>query len=235
MFGALLHKDYLLLRVYLRIALVASVAIYPVVFGLVYWFTEYYMDESRQTLVARTLTTLSGASNSGLVLTNLLAAIIAGSTIALERSDRSSEFLACLPPTRWQNLSSKLVILLAAIGGMITLHNVAAWGGWKLIPYARSLEFQTSLIANLAMTSGILCITGFSFAGSSLMKSNGGPALLGLVSPLLSLAIVTGLGKLLDIPSEGNAFALRYSMTCLALAVTTFLCGCFWYLNRSQP
>lgn len=235
MFRALLRKDARLLRVYLRISIATTLLLYPAGFGIVCWFTGYYLDEARQTLAARSLVTLAGASNTGLILTYLFAAIIAGSTFALERSDRSSEFLACLPPTRWQNLWSKIVILFAAIGGMILLHNLAAWCGWQLLPYARSIEFQFSFIANLSITSGILCIAGFSFAGSSLMKSNGGPALLGLFSPLLSLAIVSSLGRLLDIPSEGNAFAMRYAMTCLALGCTTFLCGCFWYLNRSEP
>lgn len=235
MFKALVNKDARLLRVYLRISSATSFAIYPVVFGIVWWFTEYYLDEARQKLVARSLVTLAVASNSGLILTYLFAAIIAGSAFALERTDRSAEFLACLPPTRWQNLASKVVVLSAAIGGMILLHNVAAWCGWQLIPYARSLNIEINFIANLVMTTGILCVTGFAFAASSLMKSNGGPALLGLFSPLLSLAVVIGLGKLLDIPSEGNAFALRYATTCFTLACVTSLCGCFWYLNRSEP
>lgn len=235
MFRALLRKDVRLLRVYLRISFATTLLLYPLGFGIVCWFTGYYLDEASQTLAARSLVALAGASNMGLVLTYLFAAIIAGSTFALERSDRSSEFLACLPPSRWQNLSSKIVILFVVIGGMILLHNFAAWCAWQLVPYARSLDFKFSLIANLVMTSGILCIAGFAFAGSSLMNSNGGPALLGLFSPLLSLAVVIGLGQLLDIPSEGNAFAMRYAMTCLALGCTTFLCGCFWYLNRSEP
>ena len=235
MFKALINKDVRLLRIYLRISLATSFVIYPVAFGIVWWFTEYYLDESRQTLVARSLVTLTGASNTGLILTNLFAAIIAASAFALERTDRSAEFLACLPPTRWQNLASKVVVLSAAIGGMILLHNVVAWCGWQLIPYARSLNLEISFIANLVITTGILCVTGFAFAASSVMKSNGGPALLGLCSPLLSLAVVMGLGKLLDIPSEGNAFALRYSMACFTLACVTFLCGCLWYLSRSEP
>lgn len=235
MFRALLRKDARLLRVYLRISIVITSLLYPLAFACVYWFTGSYLEEETQTLAARSLVTLAGGSNMGFMLTGLFAAIIGGSTIALERSDRSSEFLACLPPSRWQNLASKVVVLFAAVGSMILLHNIAAFGAWQLVPYTPSLNMKFSLVANLVVNSVILCVVGFSFAGSSLMKSNGGPALLGLFSPLLCLAIVTGLGKLLDIPSEGNAFAMRYAMTCLALACTTFLCGCSWYLNRSEP
>ena len=237
MLRALLRKDARLLRVYLRISIATTLLLYPMSFALVCWFTGYYLDEARQTLAARTLVTLSGASNSGLVLTYLFAAILAGSTFALERSDRSSEFLACLPPTRWQNLTSKITVILTAIGSMIFLHNFASWIANQLVPYARSLApaLEGSLTTNFVMSSGIVCVTGIALAGSSLMKSNGGPSMLGLFSPLLSLAIVSVLGSLLEIPSEGNAFAMRYALTCLALGCASFLCGCFWYLNRSEP
>lgn len=241
MFRALLYKDFLLLRVYLRISFFTSILIYPVGFGLVFWVTESYLDEASKQLTSQVHTTLAGASVYGLVLTSLFAAIIAASTIALERGDRSCEFLACLPPTRWQNLTSKLLLLLCAVGGMLLLHNSAAWLASCMTAYVRAADvvrttdLDTSFIRNLVTTCVIFCITGFSFAGSSLMKSNGGPALMGLMSPILSLSIVTGLGRLIDVPYEGDTFAIRYAIISATLGLTMLVCGCLWYLNRSEP
>jgi ABC-type transport system involved in multi-copper enzyme maturation permease subunit len=235
MFKAILYKDYLLLRIYLRISVLISFLLYPVGFGIVLWVTETYLDRSERSIASQLRTTLAGASIYGLVLTCLFSSIIAASTIALERSDRSSEFLACLPPTRWQNLSSKLLILLSFVVGMLVLHNTATYLAWFLSAYARSNAIEISFIGNLSITCVILCITGFSFAGSSLMKSNGGPALMGLLSPLLSLSIASGIGELMEAPSEGSMFAIRYAATSAILGVTMLLCGSLWYLNRSEP
>ena len=235
MFWAILYKDLRLLRIYLRMSLLTSILIYPVFFGFIYWFSENHLgiDEAKQFVFQLRLTLLS-SGGTGLALTFLFASIIAASSIALERSDRSAEFLACLPPTRWQNLLSKLILVISAVGGMLALHNIATFGAWSMTAYAHT-PLKVDLMASLLMSCVTVCMTGFSFAGSSLMKSNGGPALLGFFSPLLSISIVLGIGKLLDIPSEGNAFAIRYSITCFALGITMFLCGSLWYLNRSEP
>jgi len=239
MIKALIWKDYRLLQTYLRISFLSLITVYLVVFGSVWWITGQYFDELTQRPTARALTclmmTLATGSQTGLVVTTLFAALIAGSTFTLERIDRSAEFLACLPPTRWQNLTSKLVILVASIFGMLAVHITAAWIAWKLLPYARAPMTRIELSSYLGFTSVIVCVTGFSLASSSLMKSNGGPALIGLLSPLLCVSIVLILGQVLDIPSEDDAFAIRYSVTCVSLGLATFFCGCFWYINRREP
>lgn len=235
MFRAILVKDFLLLRTYLRISWITSLVLYPIGFGIVYWYTESFLDEAQKQLPSQLLTTFAGASVYGLILSCLFSAITAASTIALERSDRSCEFLACMPPTRLQNLMSKQLVLLGSVGGMLVLHNVAAFFAWNLTAYARASGPEINFVGNLSISCVILCITGFAFAGSSLMKSNGGPALLGLLSPLLSLSIVMGLGKLMDLPSEGNMFAIRYSATCFLLGGAMLACGSLWYLNRTEP
>ncbi len=235
MFSAILYKDYRLLRVYLRMSALTSILIYPVIFGFVYWFTESYLESEQQKFAFQLCLTLIWTSMNGLVLTCLFASIVAASSIALERSDRSAEFLACLPPTRWQNLMSKLLLVVTIVGGMLALHNTTTFGAWIMTAYARTGDFKVQPMANLMITCVIVCMTGFSFAGSSLMKSNGGPAVLGLLSPLLSFSIVVAIAKLLDIPSEGDTFAILYSISCATLGVTMLLCGSLWYLNRSEP
>ena len=42
-------------------------------------------------------------------------AMISGNIIAAERSDRSSEFLACLPPSRMYILAGKFIVLMASV------------------------------------------------------------------------------------------------------------------------
>lgn len=116
MFWAILYKDLRLLRIYLRMSLLTSILIYPVFFGFIYWFSENHLgiDEAKRFAFQLRLTLLS-SGGTGLALTFLFASIIAASSIALERRDRSAEFLACLPPTPWQNLLSKLILVIAPL------------------------------------------------------------------------------------------------------------------------
>lgn len=103
MFVAVLKKDLSLLRNYWRSAAVATIVCYAIAAVFVVWLTEY-QDESMQQIGARSFLVLGVGSRIGMVVTVIFTVALAGSVFTLERSDRSAEFLACLPPTRLMNL-----------------------------------------------------------------------------------------------------------------------------------
>lgn len=102
---AILCKDLALLKNYVWATVAMTIGCYLFATGFVVWATSYD-EQTMKTFVNRAYLSLSGGSQIGFVATGLLGALLAGSAISLERSDRSVEFLACLPPTRQQNLVS---------------------------------------------------------------------------------------------------------------------------------
>jgi ABC-type transport system involved in multi-copper enzyme maturation permease subunit len=120
MIWALIRKDARLLRNYLRSAVVVTGCSYLVTAIVIH--RESLPDASTPWGIAMTLLVLALGSNLGFLSTAFMAALMAGSVFTLERSDRSAEFLACLPPTRKQNLVSKLSVVLVPIGLMIFVH-----------------------------------------------------------------------------------------------------------------
>jgi ABC-type transport system involved in multi-copper enzyme maturation permease subunit len=232
---ALIRKDARLLRLYLRSAVVATVASY---LSMAILAMIYYQDEG---IAARAFLVMSRGSKCGFPATAVFAALLAGSVFTLERSDRSAEFLACLPPTRMQNLLSKLIVLLGTTAMMVAVHLLFLWASHLLSPFVRDqggiLAERTlpSALSALTFASVIISMVGAALAVSAWLKSNGVPILCGLLAPLFILSFVSLIGWALDIPSEGDAFEIRYATSSLVLGVTFGCLGCLWFVTRSEP
>lgn len=236
MIWALIRKDARLLRNYLRSAVVVTICSYVVTAIVI--LRETLPDASTPRGTAMTLLVLALGSNLGFIATAFMAALMAGSVFTLERSDRSAEFLACLPPTRQQNLASKLSVILVPIGLMILVHiltNISAHQIAAYVPagsYLRNrLVFATGI---LTYVSSIIASLGGALAVSAWLKSNGVPVLCGLFNPFLVLGVVLILGYVLDIPAEGDAFAQRYTTSAFVIGGAFAVMGCYWYLTRSS-
>ena len=234
---ALIRKDARLLRFYLRSAIATIIACYLLA-GMVVMLSQY-QDAAKQSLTSRTFFTLAVGSIYGIGITGFFAALLAGSVFTLERSDRSAEFLACLPPTRLQNLVSKLTVVLGATTAMLALPIISSAVANQMFPYVQVAPGQGNILFGtpewLTSVAIIVSIIGGAFAVSAWLKSNGVPILAGLLTPLLILSFVSLIGWLLDIPSEGNAFQIRYVTSSFVLGVAFAYMGCYWYLTRSDP
>lgn len=232
---ALIRKDARLLRLYLRSAVVATVASY---LGMAILAMIYYQDQG---ITARAFLVMSRGSKFGFSATAVFAALLAGSVFTLERSDRSAEFLACLPPTRMQNLLSKLIVLLGTTAMMVAVHLLFLWLSHLLSPFVRDqgglLTERTlpSALSALTFASVIVSMVGAALAVSAWLKSNGVPILCGLLAPLFVLSFVSLIGWALDVPSEGDAFEIRYATSSLVLGVTFGYLGCLWFVTRCEP
>jgi hypothetical protein len=231
----LIRKDARLLRLYLRSAFVATVACYLMMAILA---AIYYQDEG---ITARAFLIFSHGSICGFTATAILASLLAGSVFTLERSDRSAEFLACLPPTRMQNLVSKLIVVLGATATMVTVHVLFFWASHLLLPFVRDQGGMLadrglpSALTALTFVAAIISMAGGALAASAWLKSNGVPILCGLLTPVFVANFVSLIGRALDIPSEGDAFQIRYATSSLVLGVAFGYLGCYWYVTRSEP
>ena len=236
MISAIIKKDIALLRLYILASITVSLACYLLAIALTVWFTSH-QEKAVQTLVQRSFLSLCIGGPLGFFTTILLGALLAGSAVTLERSDRSVEFLACLPPTRWQNLSSKILVVCSVVVLMAVLHLATTLTSFLLIPYVRvDLRIQA---LNPTTVATFLCLivstVGGAWGFASCMKSNGAPIVLGMATPFLTLTLVLLVGKLLDIPSEGDSFQLRYNTGSIILGSTLGLIGSYLYLTRREP
>ncbi|MDX1926466.1 MAG: hypothetical protein SFV81_08110 [Pirellulaceae bacterium] len=238
MLWALIRKDARLLRIYLRSAAATTVACY-LFMGVLATILTTYQDPAMQAATTRALMILAGGSNFGFSATAFFAALLAGSVFTLERSDRSAEFLACLPPTRLQNLASKLAVVLGTVGAMIVVHLLTNLVAHQIVPFVPAGSFARNGLADalglLIFCAVIVSMVGGAFVVSASLNSNGVPVLCGLLTPLLVLSLISLVGWALEVPSEGDAFQLRFATSSMVLGTIFAYIGCYWYLTRSEP
>jgi hypothetical protein len=115
MIWALIRKDLRLLRIYLRsfiAAIFICFAVSAVSNLMLAWAGEELVEDTK-TLFS---SILSGGSMFGILLViPIFSSLLPASVLTLERSDRSSQFLACLPPTRLQIYLSKLIVIAVVV------------------------------------------------------------------------------------------------------------------------
>ena len=116
-------------------------------------------------------------------LTICIAVLLGGNAIACERSDRSANFLAFLPPTKLQILTSKFVVAICAISA------VWAWAlvCLHLIVPQHDAEFAQAYGPLAPHWSAATCVLAFGvgWLASACMEKPFAPIFLGLVSPVL--------------------------------------------------
>lgn len=236
MMKAILRKDLALLKNYIWATVALTLGCYLIATGLAVWATSYD-QQAMKTFGNRAFMSLDGGSQLGFIATGLLGALLAGSAISLERSDRSVEFLACLPPTRQQNLISKWMVVGSLLLFMIGIHVGCNFLVHLLIPYVPSERrpYVPDFTDVLTFVSIITSMAGGAWGFASCMKSNGAPIVLGLGTPFLVLSLVVIVGWSLGIKSEGESFQMRYTAGAFILGLTLGLVGSHLYLTRSEP
>ena len=238
MLRAIIGKDLRLLRGYLRGAIVATIGCYISCAISVCWFTGYQEDNWRTTPV-QSFVTLRGGSSLGFPVTAFFSVLLAGSVFTLERADRSAEFLAWLPPTRVQHLVSKLGVVFGATSLMLCVHLAAIAASDQLLPYVQTTNYPLTdgegIPTAVAFTSVVLSMIGGAIATSAWLKSNGVPILCGLLTPLLTGALVSSAAYLLDIPADGGQVSNRFYVASALLGIALTFCGAHWYVERVEP
>ncbi len=162
-------------------------------------------------------------------------AMISGNIIAAERSDRSAEFLAYLPPSRVQVLLSKFIVLAAAVVVVWGFHFGVSFIAYWLAGGVQAAETMTTDLVPLRYLAAI----GFAAVGSgwcaSAMSENTGPAVaLAFATPLVLLGVLALTQYLTGWPYSLD-YAKVYFSACAVCGAVLFMSGTVYFLRRIQP
>lgn len=162
-------------------------------------------------------------------------AILSGHLIAVERGDRSAEFLGYLPPSRALILFSKALVLAGAFfviwGLNLSMHGI----GWWLSPDSSAAHDLTSHMASLPRFAGIgLLAAGAGWCASANLDNSGPAVALGLAAPAVLFGVLMTTNAAFNAPDD-LALATVYFRLCPMLAVVLFAVGTLMYLRRVEP
>jgi len=163
----------------------------------------------------------------------LTIVMLGANAFAAERADRSAEFLAYLPPSRWANVASKAIFAIGVCvfvwgAGLMTIYVVAPQVG---VVSADLVEFRDGLLPTLAASSVMLF--GVAWLGSTFLSSHTFATGLGIAGPLALLGVLQ-LWHYYFAPS-GFELGYWYRALCWPLGLAAFVAGTVYYVRRVEP
>lgn len=226
---SLLWKDYRLNRLLLIFGLVVCVGPWIIAIARVnylFWFSGDALSS---------LEFWISTCGLSLGLSLFTFAMLGGNAIAAERADRSAEFLAYIPVSRWSVIASKSCIAFAA-GAAIWAINL-----FILFIIASSVGHIFSIPETASRTREMLGIFGAvsvllfgsGWFWSSILAGHG----LATGMSFFNLAVVSlgliGIDYLCD--GGGNMIENWFVPVCLVVGIGGYLTGCAYYLHRLEP
>jgi ABC-type transport system involved in multi-copper enzyme maturation permease subunit len=184
---------------------------------------------------------------TSLFVTQVVLAFLGGNAIAGERTDRSAEFLACLPISRWRNLVSKLVlaplaiVVICAVNFLILVFVSGVFPEFvKELGHARPDELQDFLFGCGCAAVTALTFFCVSWLFSSLLTSAVFSIAGGVLAPLAVLMVLQGAfwwftGAEPGGPRDFESYWRWYFAVCLVLSAASFVSGTIFYLRRVEP
>ncbi|MFN7289664.1 MAG: hypothetical protein ACK5YR_01100 [Pirellula sp.] len=260
MIWALIRKDLSLLRLYLRSLVGALIACFVAAAILIFWdIREVGQSFADSRFMIASI--LAGGSLPGLIIVTIFSALLSGSIITLERSDRSSQFLACLPPTRLQNYLSKLVVVASEVSLSLVICLLAWFIAYQL-NHSGEMSLGSSELSKKfnetkhlpVLTAGLLRFANAwsdatlyqlfplfavlaSTTGASLLASwgsrvNAVPAIFGLLTPIFVYVAIIVSVALLKLMSFEEAFKL-FSFVATGFGLCCIVAsGCIYRVQR---
>ncbi len=224
---SLIWKDYRLSRSLLLLSAAVWVLLYLVGIGAqlaTTWPRPPSLDDWAEML--------HSYGTMWLYITICFAGLFGGHAIACERGDRSANFLACLPPPKWQILTSKLVVAI----GMLT----AMWGWALLSVYCIAAGLSSKPVddvGELVTASGIgsICVLtfGVGWMASAMLENSTVPILLAFLSPVaVSIALIL-VGSVFGIPMVH--ISDWTNLVCFVVGAVAFAAGTWHYCRRVEP
>lgn len=212
----------------------------PLIFGLVLLIGPYFYaagvfaltpsQDSVEALAAWGGILFLGSMFS-LGCSQLTLAVLAGHVIAVERVDRSAEFLAYLPPSKAQILFSKSTLLIGT-GVIITSVNlIAAMVANSLV---NSQDPSAPGIRDLSQVSLVgVAAAGVGWAASAKLETTGAPVLLAIATPVVVLGAIYLTYFAFDWPVEqlsGTTVLLTFGL----VGAVFFVFGWIYFLRRVE-
>ncbi len=164
-------------------------------------------------------------------------AMLGGTAVAAERADRSAEFLAYLPVSRWKILAAKSCVALTAMAA-IWLVNL----GFLLLVAPRIAEdvyaveiVRRSEVRELFIILGPLSILlfGAGWFWSVVLRSHG--LATGMSVFTLAVIVMGTIGIEHGLGVEGFLTNQTLATLFLAVGIGGYIAGCLTYLYRMEP
>lgn len=231
MLKALIWKDVRINRAPLLIGVFLLVAPYVFVAAAV---TNMPLWQEATTASAWAVLLTTGCHFS-LMCSQPALAMLGGNAIAVERGDRSAEFLVYLPPSRAQVLLSKALVLGGAFlmvwGPNLLLKATAHWLSADSAA-SQELTVNMPLLSHLAAIG--LLATGVGWCASANFNNSGPAVALGMGAPVVLAGVLQATQYAFNAP-DVLAFERTYFALCEMLAPAFFLVGTITYLRRVEP
>lgn len=224
---SLLWKDYRLNRLLLIFGLVVCVGPWIISFARFFDHAWWGPDPWVSTF------------SISLGLSLFTFAMLGGNAIASERADRSAEFLAYLPASRWTILASKSLIALPPVVGIwmvnlaflfLVVPRLAGSEGVAVVDMARRPEIYEALSGFVATS---VLLFGACWFWSAVLHSHGVATGMGFfVLAVVALGMV-GIDQGLGV--EGFFTPRSFMAVSLVVGVGGYVAGCAYYLHRLEP
>ena len=156
----------------------------------------------------------------------ITVALLAGNAVAGGRADRSAEFLAYLPLSRWRTLASKLIFppLIIAVAWSLNLVFVVA----RIRP-VEPLEFE-GMVDLRVFASALLVTYSAAWLATQSLSSPTYAGIIGFVAPFVVLGLVVAMPML----SLGDMTTLNGWVVLVDLCVA-LVCFCIGTLHYVRP
>lgn len=163
-------------------------------------------------------------------------AMLSGHVVAVERADRSVEFIAYLPPSRFQLLLSKLIVLASALvvvwGANLALRELSGYLAGDTRDPANALVADMASLWSLAAV-GTLAM-GAGWCASCTLSGTGAPVAMAFFSPMILVGLLQSLGFASGWPDEFS-FGSVYRTACWLCGLALFAIGTVHFLRRVEP
>lgn len=226
---ALMWKDYRLNRSYLIAGM--AILLFP------YAFAAYksFVPDPKGTDIGAAVH-LERGGNLALIAGMLVVALLGANAFAYERTERSAEFLAYLPPSRGAVLGSKLLVVSGAIAVSWLLNARVLVGLFYNGQSGESASSPGSQGAIPMIPMNYLAVTyvvifGAAWCGSALVTSTAA-LLIGLLAPWFVMLVTFGLFN----PERNEGmFWQGYWWLAVVLGALMFGAGSIVFLKRPEP
>jgi len=163
-------------------------------------------------------------------------AMLGGNAIAAERADRSAEFLAYLPVSRWTILASKSILALSTGAAIWLVNLVAVLIAAPRVAVAMSAA-DVAANAEIRQVFGVLAamsvlLLGAGWFWSAVLNSHG---LATGMSFFVLVVVAMGLVGLGFGCGLRNLFENWFVSVCVAVGSGGYIVGCVYYLHRLEP
>ena len=166
----------------------------------------------------------------------LTMTVLVGNALALEREDRSAEFLAWLPPTRWTVMASKSIVIGAMIFVVFGFNLLAIYGliprlsGVPIEDFAGVREnLRETFLDRMVMATLMIGVAWFC---SSIMKKASYAVGVAWLSPIVLGNALKIAQYVFKFPNEWiDPMFLSFAV---GLGVGGMVAGSFYYLRRYE-